>query len=286
MKGQFRIMCESLVSQFAKAGLKLEITDNPVGGRGVNRAVFGMDIQRKIKGNWRSEYFRIWPGEEVNIQVINTDKKLSQLVLMVHEKAREFTEEVGQYVAREVPQRDIVRRLKKGRVVVRRRTSSNKRHFLLGVDERQLFIAQLPEAAPTVQRAHDRLKAPTVWLYEGKQMGRTIRQGEWFFLNVDANEQANIDEAVGKGLVQRKVDIAAARRGRRGGGGNQHVAEELIVADGVRLEHGYSIRGREIFVRGKVRHPEHKTVSFKSWRKVIRNTESNEGRMEGVAWVD
>ena len=287
MNDKFKTMRESLISQFAKAGLKLEITDNPLGGRGINNKVFGMDIQRKTKGNWRNEYFRIWPGgEENNIQVINVDKKTEQLVLMVHEKKQEFTETVKKHSVAAFKPNDIVRVLKNGDAIVRRHTSGNKRHFLLGVDERQMFIAQLPEAASTVRQAHDRLKAPTVWLYEGKQAGRTIRQGEWFFLNVDSAEQGKIEHAVKNGLVRLKIDIASGIAGRRVKFKNEHVAEELVIVEGTKLERGLPIRERDIFVRGSVRHPEHKTVSFKNWRKVIRNTESNEGRMSGVGWID
>jgi hypothetical protein len=78
------------------------------------------------------------------------------------------------------------------------------------------------------------------------------------------------------------IGIHAGRRG-----GNPHTADELLKLTASVLEHGFSVRRRDdIFVRGKVRHKDHATVSFSEWRKVIANTETSAGRMEGVNWVD
>jgi hypothetical protein len=195
---------ENLVSQFEKAGLTLKILDKPF-VRGADD-VFGMDIDRKIKGNARTEYFRIYPGNENNlVQVVAVDKSIGQLVLMVKEAERTFEREfpinaeasekalgknwLGVFLKDRNIKKSAVVRVGPHGVVVRQKTSGNIRRFLLGVDERQLFIAQLNAAVTTVKAAHDSLKSPTVTFFEGKAAGRTIRQGEWFFVNITPEEE-------------------------------------------------------------------------------------------------
>jgi len=274
---------ENLVKGFERAGLKVEVTNTPFTRGTGGEDVFGMDIDRRIKGNRRTEIFRIYPGHDSNrVLVQGTDAEKGQLVLMVHEKRRPF--ETLIYKSR-IPDRpkNTIRETKK-HWVVREYTPENKRHFLMGVDERQLFIAQLPKAVSTVRDAHNCLKAPTVWTAEGKQKGRTFRQGEWFFLNTTDTEKKEIEKAVEMGLMKRKESIGA-HAGRAGG--NPHIAEELVVLGGTPLSHGFPMRQRpEVFVRGNIRHVDHKTLKIRQWRKVIANTESNQGRMEGVSWID
>jgi len=310
---------ENLTKRFAEAGLTLEVTKKPFVGtlaRG-GTDIVQIDIQRKFKGNARSEYFRIWPGNENNrIEVLSYDKKLGQVILMVHEPPREFEEQVPWRIMIDTQARspdgwvELLKsengyrklNIKYGRngkpvsATVVRNTPSRKRHFLAGVDERQLFICQLPRAVSTVKEAHASLKSPTVVLAEGRNV-RTVRQGEWFFLMPSDAELREIDAAIKKNFIkiETKCPIGpmAVVGGVRGGGkrikqrgGNPHTADELVVLFGRTLEHGHPVRVHEVYVRGKVRHVDHATVSFSTWRKVIRNTEANEGRMDGVLWVD
>lgn len=313
-------MHKHLVSRFAAAGLRLDLTDRPfvaaVTGRG-GQDIVQIDIQRKVKGNLRHEWFRIFPGNEDNrIEVVGTDKRIGQLVLMVHEPPRDFEEQVPWATLNHVQQRDPanwldllckengfrktdvkVRKGIKGRAVsvtVKRKTSSRKRHFLLGLDERQLFIAQLPKAVSTVRDAHGSLKAPTVVLADGRHE-RTIRQGEWFFLKPSEFEIARIEEGIKKNVIklERKVPIGPFSDGSIRGPkvrqfrGNPHTADELVVLPGLpQGDARWPVRSREVFIRGKVRHVDHETVSFSSWRKVIRNNEPNQGQALGVGWVD
>jgi hypothetical protein len=83
-------------------------------------------------------------------------------------------------------------------------------------------------------------------------------------------------------VIQRKVAIGNAM-GQRGG--NPHTADELVKISAPKLDHGFTVNQREdIFVRGKVRHKDHKTVAFKQWRKVIRNAEL--APTSGINWID
>lgn len=274
---------KALMSGFKKAGLKLEIVDKPFARRRGVDDIFGMDIDRRFKGTRRTEVFQIFPGHESNrVLVQGIDKNLGQLVLMVHEKRRPFEVEISKKRVLERPENTVQETSKNW--VVRQFTPENKRHFLMGLDERQLFIAQLPRSVSTVREAHACLKAPTVWTAEGKHQGRTFRQGEWFFLNTTSQEKAEIEKAIKKGLVLRKESI-----GKHAGrdGGNAHIAEELVILPGPKLKHGFRVRQRdEVYVRGAIRHVDHKTLKIRQWRRVIANTESNSGRMEGVEWFD
>jgi hypothetical protein len=282
-----------LTNRFAEAGLKLELTSGPIAGS-MNGDIVQIDIQRKVKTNIRSEYFRIWGGHQDNrIEVLGIDRQLCQLILMVHEPTRVFTVEIRKSrINTKQPEGKLLRETKT-HWIFEQKTSNRKRHFLCGVDERQLFLCQLLKACSTVRDAHASLKSPTVVTAEGRHQ-RTTRQGEWFFLMPTDEELAAIEESIktNKLKVERKCPIgpmtAGPPRGNkvRQGAGNPHTADELVVLPGTPLKHGWAVRAREVFVRGKVRHVDHATVSFGTWRKVIRNAEANEGRMDGVSWID
>lgn len=304
---------DNLEKQFEKAGLACKVLKEPI--RAINVDIFQADIQRGFRGNKRMEYFRIYKGHETNIvAVANCDKEIKQLVLIVKEPKRTWTETedlspMEQRSLREIDREDWVNTLQTHIKVSRRKvisvhgnqgkpvsftyeqsTLGNVRHYLLGVDERQLFIAELPKAATTIAQAHQMLKSDDVTFAEGKAKGKTVRQGEWFFVNATEQELQDIELA----LKTKKLHIiqdgnignlTGARRG-----GKAHVAREAVRFFGERLGHGFSVRRRgEVFVRGAVSHPDHATVRFHHWRKVIKNAEkeddSNRGA-NGVYWID
>lgn len=311
----------ALRKAFEKAGLVLTYADQPF-ARGANAEdVFGLDIGRHIRGNRRDEFFRIWWGHGSNeLQVMDTDKHLAQLVFQVREPAREFTTTLPEFAVqahKDTPEefnrmlaqnnirpRDVIEKnLNKNYVLVRRKTSSNTRYYLMGRDERQLFIAELRSPATTVKQAHNSLKSEDVTFAEGRAPGKTLRQGEWFFVNpmqeeLDMLEKAIRDKRV---IVARKVDLRGAMApndvsGRwrrpttvsRRNGGNPHVADEVVTFAPTVLEHGFPVRQRmDVYVRGAVRHVDHTTIKLKTWRKVIRNNEaSTTASLGGGSWID
>lgn len=264
-----------LVLRFAAARLPLELADEPI-GRVSSTDIFGMDIQRKLSRDWRTEYFRIWPGHVRNrIEVLGTDNRLCQLVLLVHEPARFFETRVPKRALPAGDQR-IVRADGQFHWIIRERTPDFKRHYLCGVDERQLFIAELPRGVSTVRDAHRVLKADEVLLAEGKR--RVTRQGEWFFLELTPEEDQRLSAALPTAIVERRRPV--------GLGGHPHTADEVVRLPGLRLEHGHPVRSFDVFARGRVRHVDHKTVVLAHWHKVVRNTEPNAGRMATIAWID
>jgi hypothetical protein len=287
---------DNLIKKFAEAGLTLKMSKDPIGT--TNEDVFGLDIKRAFKGNARSEFFSMWPGHESSIiQVQDINKDIGQLVLTVKEQKREFTEAVTAYwILKDVQKKGTEEWLKErpdcfikgGTIYAKRTTPEGKRHILLGLDERQLFMAQLPRACTTVRQAHESLKAPILTTADGKQRGKTIRQGEWFFLNCTPEEEKTIREGLRRNtlFMKKSIGIGEATGTRQG---KPHVADEVVTMPAPKLEHGFSTRGRpDVFIRGKVKHPDHATVSFSSWRKVIRNNEpvSSNGNIGGGTWID
>ena len=242
---------ENLIHRFGDAGLTLELAGAPFNR---NADIFQMDIRRRNRRAAHSEYFLLWPGHRDNLAVVQgLDAGERQLVLMVREPDREF------YVPRRVGRETFM---------VRQVTPGNKRHFLAGRDERQLFMCRLPRACTTVRDAHEALRAPRV-TDSRSAIDRTLRQGEWFFLVPAAAEVAHLESALAghRSTVRRKVGIGSVipRAGK------PHTADELAV-------HVTEAGDTRVYVRGAVRHADHKTIRLDHWRQVVRNNEVTEAR--------
>lgn len=262
-------MASALVARFAQAGLPLTVLDAPLfGGRGQGRDIVQLDITRRPK-----ESFRLWEGAPDNRVVVTTvDKHLEQLIVMVHEPRRRFEFEVGKHAPKPEGAR-LVRETKWGSRVYESFTNDSKRHFLAGMDEQHLFIAQLPRAAATVWAAHVALKGDDVRAAERRAGGNTIRQGEWFFVHPTPAELAEVEELVRSrpASIARNIGIAEAAKLRRAG--RPHVADEVVVLKA------------SAFVRGHVKHPDHATLYLRGWRRAFGNTEAST-QPAGVLWVD
>jgi hypothetical protein len=189
------------------------------------------------------------------------------------------------------------------------RQGGEKHRFLLGHDERHWFVAGIPESTPVsrVRDAKQALKPDRVQSSErglrAKYRDRRsnparIRQGEWFFIPVH-------DVQVKKLLVLRNEPIAR-------GGGKPHVCEELYrfggetvyvsrgapnglteeqyraLSDGERGRWNWRVmrRNPKVYVRGRVRHPDHQTVVLDGWHEVLSNTENLSRAMRNVAFLD
>ena len=114
----------------------------------------------------------------------------------------------------------------------------------------------------TVRDAHGSLRTDTVRNFEARnRRARVVRQGEWFFLPITRGQRKNLE----KGIVLAKTAIGFQPLGK------PHVADERVVV------------GINEFIRGRVRHPDHKTVRFDDWVHVVRNTED---RRLATNWID
>ncbi len=259
--------------RFREARLDLELLREPLARR---RAPIGTDdiVQIDIARNRNSELFRLYPGARDNrVEVLGTDAPHRQLVLFAEEARRRFEVRVARHVA--LPPGTRVVSDEKHARVVEQFTEASKRHFLCGMDEQHLFIAELPHGASSVHGAREALRAPEVPPSFADRRHGIVRQGEWFFLPIKARERVQVDEAVRKGTTLLKVGIAQGARLNRAG--RPHVADELIV-----------LPARPtplLFVRGEVHHPDHRTVTFRDYVRTVPNRERFSQPI-GVFWVD
>jgi hypothetical protein len=168
-------------------------------------------------------------------------------------------------------------------VWVAQRTSARERRFLCGMDEQHLFIALLPEPVGTVAAAHACLRDPRVDEAERRAGTLAIRQGEWFFVPLSAEDEQRIDVLARRSLpVRRRVGIAEGSGIRRIG--REHVVDELLVTNGIPDTSGDT--SRRVYVRGAVRHPDHGTVLLRAWHLSVPNREELAQPVPGVDWVD
>ena len=236
-----------------------------------------LDIRQDKQG----EYFEIRTalGSEQELVVLNVQPREKHLLLL----SRQFGEQ-GQFLA--------------------------KQKFLCGHDERHWFVAAIPENEPvsTVAGAKIALKPEEVRTREGllgisrkasfqRRNSAFVRQGEWFF--VPAVLQAD------PRLVLKNEPLS------RGNGGKPHWAEECYRSGGdtvyVSARHptgltaeeykklpaserssGFNImkRGAAVYVRGKMSHPDHETVTLNGWHRVFMNTENRSSAMRFLAFLD
>ncbi|MGC8644319.1 MAG: hypothetical protein ACP5XB_31035, partial [Isosphaeraceae bacterium] len=194
------------------------------------------------------------------------------------------------------------------------REAGEKQKFLCGHDERHWFVAAIPEnaAVGTVRQAKEALKPAAVQLAQDLQKLRSNarnrrknaayhRQGEWFFLPVRG---FRMDDS----LVLRNEPLS------RGNGGKPHWVEFCYRTGGETVyvcpRHPNGVSGKEyqsildgnprarnwgwlpmsrnpgVYVRGRVRHPDHKTIVLHGWHRVLMNTESQAKAMRHVAFLD
>lgn len=307
-------MRPDLVEQFKGVGLVLKLKTRPIrrGFDNSNDAIFQMDIGREVKGTRRKEWFEIWPGAEDNVvQILDVDSRLNQILLLVYEPEREF--EVLEHKSRypkviDNRRKTLERRRQKFRetdnhFILINKTPLGKRHFLMGVDERQLFVAQLKQGVASIIEARKQLGS-TVQFHEGKRKMSASRQGEWFFIKATEEQEKVIELLLDKkrAFILNKVNIGV-HAGRPQG--NPHTADELIVIPGdpkiirdaqrtkyaknnnlkTPVELNYPIREKEVFIRGCVRHIDHKTIKYKYWYQVILNNEGDTASAT-QSWID
>ncbi len=290
--GNFNLS-RNLICRFSDAGLPLQLAPEPIARAAAAELVFQMDIRRTRRWDPHSEYYVAWPGGDDNVVVVQgVDKRERQLVMMVHEPQHWFWEEVPPWTARQarrsegwreslakqarVEVRDIV--YEGEQVWVRRSTDARKRHFLVGRDERQLFMCRLPQACTTVAEAHEALRVPEARLNARSVLERAIRQGEWFFVPAEPDDETRIEDELANGTLELHRGAALSQFIPRAG--KPHVVDEVVDT---RDDAG----DRQVFARGRVRHVDHRTVRLYRWYRVFRNREVEEGRSPfGGGWVD
>lgn len=269
---------EKIESAFKKAGLPINVlTERPegtqVGARLIDvdsDAVFQMGVQSRPTGRTKKpvEWFQMYLGAKENdVRVLDVDKKKQQVLLFVKEPAHKFEQTTTQ----------LDRRGHRRAQTRSQTTDDSVRKYLMGMDERHLFISQIRESTRVVNKvaeAHTDLRP--MELNRAQRAGKVRRQGEYFFIEVDFDPSKQIwggdrtlrlrDEPIGRGtsLGMRSV-------------GTPHVAENLVV-----------LGPGKMYVKGKIRHAEHSTINLLTWHQVFMNNELVQaGRMfRPVDYVD
>jgi hypothetical protein len=236
-----------------------------------------LDIGRDKHG----EYFEIRtaPGVMQEIVVLNVQPREKHLLLL----SRQFGEK-GQFLA--------------------------KQKFLCGHDERHWFVAAIPENEPVsdVATARNALKPAEVREREGaKGVSRKasfrrrnpafIRQGEWFFVPAAVKADPLLvirNEPLSRGNLSKPH---WAEECYRSGGDTVYVSgkypagltsDEYKKLPADERNPGFKIMKRDaaVFVRGRVSHPDHATVTLAGWHQVFMNTENRSSAMRFLAFLD
>jgi hypothetical protein len=190
-----------------------------------------------------------------------------------------------------------------------------KHKFLCGHDERHWFVAAIPEDAPgvgTVRTAMEALKPAEVQAAQaskrlkGRDLRRRkntayVRQGEWFFvpapgLKVDRELVLRNEPIVrGNGAKPHWAEFCYRMGGetvfvcpRHPNGLSGGEYERLIRATPAAKSWPWRVmrRNAEVYVRGQIRHSDHKTVGLHTWHRVFMNTETRAAAMRNVAFLD
>jgi hypothetical protein len=238
-----------LAARFARMGARLKVQERAARDRRGGTANLAVDVQRDGKG----EFFeiRVRPMVDVRLEVVDVQPAERHLLLLAEEGSR-------------------------------------KLKFLCGHDERQWFVAAVPEqeGAATVRTAREALKPAEVRQAQARRQIKTedrqrrktavyVRQGEWFFLPAP-------EVTVAEWLILRNEPLS------RGAGSKPHTAEFCYRLGGVTVyvcsrrpggldEAAYNRlletnpgarnwnwrvmrRDPQVYVKGRVSHADHKTI--------------------------
>jgi hypothetical protein len=263
-----------LDNKFARMGARLKVADRP-GDRTRTAGTVSLDV----RADGRGEYFEIVRRPEADAEVVVLDVQPADrhLLLLVRE-------------------------------------SGEKYKFLCGHDERHWFVAGIPESAPVgnVRQAKEALKPVEVQAAQARRglraeardrrkNGAYRRQGEWFFLPAPGL-------AVDEKLVLRNEPLTRGNGGKphwaefcfRRGGETVHVCSRYpngvteaqhrkILAGNLKARSwGWRTMRRNpgVYVRGRIRHADHRTIVLHGWHRVLMNTEGQSKAMRNVAFLD
>lgn len=185
--------------------------------------------------------------------------------------------------------------------------------FLCGHDEREWFVAAVPEGtgASNVRLAMEALKPRPVRQaqeaagvrFEDRFRRRNaayVRQGEWFFVPAPRwvtvpQDQVLRDEPLSRtGGKPHRVEFLCRTGGelvymhRKDGTviSRQQYDRRVRRNSALASEYTQQRRNMAVLVRGRVSHPDHKTIILRDWHVVYMNTEHQSQAMRFVAFID
>lgn len=263
-----------LNKKFERIGARLKVVDRPRGWRATT-SLLTLDIGEDRRG----EFFEMTPqtGIDPDVDVLDVQPTNRHLLLLVRE-------------------------------------DDAKNKYLCGHDERHWFVAGIPESAPvgTVRQAMEALqpidvrRAVARKRVSGKSRNRRknaafIRQGEWFFLpvaNAVVNESLVLtNEPLSRGIGSKPhwVDFCYRTGGelvyvcdRHRMGVSERKYRAILSRNSKAKTWGWRTMTRNpgVFVRGRVRHPDHATITLNGWHRVVMNTENQSRAMRHVTFLD
>ncbi len=238
----------NLLGIFKETGLPMSTTISRNNAIGSNAPIVRLAVNERPK-----EHFMIDVGDEKNkVEVLNINKNFKQLVLLVKEPKRKY----------EVSEKDRDGNFKQ----ISKYTDSTERRYLMGFDEKHLFISGLPkENIGTVAEAHQALKHKAV--VDAEKEGKEIkRQGEYFFIPLDEKEEEDFFEKVDRDKKIKAKRDKLSRRGQR-----SHFVRRLI-----RMR-----RNRKVYAQGAVTHEQHNPLILSNWHMVYKNRETESPGISG-----
>lgn len=268
----------SLERHFARIGARVRFVDWARTRRRHAIHRVALDVHRERRGEWFE--ISLPPAAPWDLQILDVRPDLRHLLLMTRDE------------------------------------QGDKHRFLCGHDERHWFVAAIPESAPgvaDVPRALESLKPAPIREEQARagtaranprdrRTAAFIRQGEWFFVPAP-------DLDVDPRYILHKERLS------RGRGSKPHVVDELFRTGGttvyvssnwqggvdyaeyarlrqqerdrgIRRNWWVQRRDAEVYVRGRVRHPDHHTIRLNVWHRVHMNTESGAQAMSQVVFLD
>ena len=197
-------------------------------------------------------------------------------------------------------------------LVLMARGAEGKEKFLCGHDERHWFVAAVPgQSVSTVATAMDALKPAMVRAAEThralpkrtryrRRNAAFVRQGEWFFVPapevvIPANQVLK-HEPLQRGRGKPHMVDELARLGGEAVYVSRYHADALGEREYRELlerrpwarswDWRLMRRDAEVYVRGHVRHADHKTIVLEGWHRVQMNRETETPAMRNVAFLD
>jgi len=189
------------------------------------------------------------------VEVLGIDGSFKQLVLLVKEPEREY------FVKKEMDGE-----LKE----TKEHTDPTERRYLMGMDEKHLFISGLPKGdVSTVEEAHQVLKHAEV--VKAEREGREVkRQGEYFFVPLTEKEEEDFMVKVDEWKKRKGKNILRNASLRRNGH-RPHCVKRFITMR----------RGTKRYAQGNVTHEQHVPLYLPSWHRIYRNRETESPGISG-----
>lgn len=252
-------------------------------------------------------------GAHAEIQIDSGQRRIRPLAIDVLQRGKQEVFQIMLNSNADIDLKVIDTQPKLRHLLLMSEQADGKHKFLCGHDERHWFVAGVPEqsSVSNVRTAFEALKPQSVQgalrQFNVRRKNRNkrkneayLRQGEWFFVK---QFRAHVNDR----FILRNEPISR-------GGGKPHICQELVRQGGelvyvcpqyrnglvesrfkvllnrkprlAKLSWVAMRRNPTVYVRGTVRHADHKTIHLDGWHQVVMNTENQSKAMQHVAFID